>query len=277
MNRLNIIRIFTVFSLFMSCSSGSPGEPYKMPYASQEELASRTSPCNLIPDRSSWILQYPSGEKDKGILTASMGTDFKNRYFSKYTAADGQEYIRFSLDGSDQGKTTNGSSVRVELAQTGNSKWALSGEHCLEYSFWGTTTDISIAKITVGQFLASRLPDPKENKPTDRPLCRIEINRGELYAVVRNYYEKDAVDDSKGDPIKFDLGSWEPSKKTTIRIETSDKKITIYRDGKNKGSTTFTEKVYSDARNYFKAGLYYGNKESPQLFSELYIQIHEVK
>ena len=276
MNAKLFLKIIALNAVLAGCASSS-GEysPYVMPYATSEELEKRQSPVPLIPADSSgnidFNLQYPSGTKDGGMITASLvqNSNFKNKYFSKYTDKNNTDWIRISLDASDQGKSPNGSSVRVELAQ--KTKWALKGTHSFTYTFFGNCSNASEAKFTVGQFLASKLPNAN-GKATDRPLCRIEAEQGKIVAKIRNYYEADKVDEINGDPIKIELGAWIPSKETTIKIQTEDKKLTIFRDGEKKESITFSEKVLSDERNYFKAGIYYQHKDSPQIFTEIFLK-----
>ena len=276
MNAKLFLRTIALAAVFAGCAS-SNGEtpPYVMPYATPEELAKRQSPVPLLPPDSSgnivFNLQYPSGTKDGGMITSALdkNSDFKNKYFSKYTDKNNTDWIRISLDASDQGKSPNGSSVRVELAQ--KTSWAFKGTHSFTYTFFGNCSNVSEAKFTVGQFLARKLPN-SNGSATDRPLCRIEVEQGKIVAKIRNYYEADKVDKINGDPIKIELGKWIPSKETTIKIQTEDKKLTIFRDGEKKGSTTFTEKVRSDERNYFKAGIYYQNKDSPQIFTEIFLK-----
>lgn len=257
-----------------SCSAGGESAPYKS-YATEEEISLRSSAVPLVPvlENSSgeycFRLQYPSGTENGGIRLEDFNSDpdFKNKYFLKYTDINGTDYIRFSLDASDNGKTQNGSSVRVELAQ--NQTWALQGNHSFSYSFYGTCTDVSQTRFTVGQFLASALPDSTGGRRIDRPLCRIEIDGGEIIAYVRNYYEANQAD---GDTVKIHLGIWKPAKETIIKLQLEDKKLTIFRDGEEKGKHTFSDKVSTESRNYFKAGIYYQNKNSPKIFTEIFMR-----
>ena len=117
MNAKLFLRTIALAAVFAGCAS-SNGEtpPYVMPYATPEELAKRQSPVPLLPPDSSgnivFNLQYPSGTKDGGMITSALdkNSDFKNKYFSKYTDKNNTDWIRISLDASDQGKSPNGSS-----------------------------------------------------------------------------------------------------------------------------------------------------------------------
>lgn len=276
MNGKLFFKTIALATVLAGCASNNvEHSPFSMSYATPDELEKRQSPVPLIPGDSSgnidFKLQYPSGIKDDGMITSYLdkNSSFKNKYFSKYTDTNNTEWIRISLDASDQGKSPNGSSVRVELAQI--SRWALQGTHSFTYTFFGNCSNVSEAKFTVGQFLASKLPNTN-GKPTDRPLCRIEAEQGKIVAKIRNYYEADKVDKINGDPIKIELGKWIPSQETTIKIQTEEKKLSIFRDGEKKGSISFTEKVCSDERNYFKAGIYYQNKDSTQIFTEIFLK-----
>lgn len=143
MNAKLFLRTIALAAVFAGCAS-SNGEtpPYVMPYATPEELAKRQSPVPLLPPDSSgnivFNLQYPSGTKDGGMITSALdkNSDFKNKYFSKYTDKNNTDWIRISLDASDQGKSQNGSSVRVELAQKTN--WAFKDTHSFTYTFLET-------------------------------------------------------------------------------------------------------------------------------------------
>ena len=46
----------------------------------------------------------------------------------------------------------------------------------------------------------------------------------------------------------------------------------LYRGGKEYATHIFHEKVESGYKNYYKAGIYYQNKDSPKIFSEVFIR-----
>ena len=112
------------------------------------------------------------------MLRAPIAEGFKNKYISLYKSEEGKEYIRFSLDASDKGKSTNGSSVRAELRQL--KEWDMTEKNILSYTFYVTSTDLTAAKFTVGQFL-------QHCDEKDSPLCRIELENGAITAKVKNY------------------------------------------------------------------------------------------
>ena len=67
------------------------------------------------------------------MLWNVLSDGFKNKYFSLYKNAEGREYIRFSLDASDKGKSKNGSSVRAEMRHL--KEWNMTTKNILSYTF----------------------------------------------------------------------------------------------------------------------------------------------
>ncbi len=213
-------------------------------------------------DFSQWVLQYPSGTTEKGMLTASITQDFKSKYFSLYENESGTKYMRFSLDASDKGKSKNGSSVRAELRNL--QEWKLSDSASLSYTFYLTSTDFKNAKFTVGQFL-------QHCTQKDSPLCRIELENGKITAKVTNY-ESDGVTKADGKTHSYDLGTVSQFQEVSIRIQVENKVLSLYRDGIIQATHIFSDAVSSKLKNYFKAGIYYQNKDSPKIFSEIFIR-----
>lgn len=235
-------------------------------YCTQEELNLRESPYRLFSNPNLWSLQYPSGTVNGGMKTTPITEDYKSKYFSLYKNENGNEYLRFSLDASDQGKSTNGSSVRAELSST--KSWTLTGKNALSYKFYLTSTDFSQARFTVGQFL--QRCDSK-----DSPLCRIELENGSITAKVINY-EKDGTTKADGTTHNYDMGTIRQNQEVSIKIALDAKTMTLWRDSKIMATHTFHQNVRSDYNNYFKAGIYYQNKDSPKIFSEIFMRDLEV-
>ena len=48
--------------------------------------------------------------------------------------------------------------------------------------------------------------------------------------------------------------------------------LKIYRNSEQKAQHQFPETVNQNLTNYFKAGIYYQNKNSPKIFTELYLK-----
>lgn len=213
-------------------------------------------------DFSKWVLQYPSGSAEKGMLSSPITQDFKSKYFSIYENESGTKYMRFSLDASDKGKSKNGSSVRAELRH--KEEWTLSDSASLSYSFYLTSTDFKTAKFTVGQFL-------QHCTQKDSPLCRIELENGKITAKVINY-ESDGVTKADGKTHSYDLGTISQKQEVSIKIQTENKVLSLYRDGSLKATHCFADSVSSNLKNYFKAGIYYQNKDSPKIFSEIFLR-----
>lgn len=265
-------KLTTLFStlLFLACSAESipaydncTGEKA---YCSESELALRESPYSLFEEPDSWRLQYPSGSAQTGMYSDSVTETLKSKYFSKFTDSNSTGWIRFSLDASDQGKSPNGSSVRSELSHT--DAWQMTGKRSLSYTFYLTSTDFSQAKFTVGQFL-------QKCDEKDSPLVRMEITGGTITAVVNNY-KKDGRIKADGKTHKYDMGSIEPYQVVSLKIAMNGKELSLYREGKLMAKHTFPDEVETYYRNYFKAGIYYQNKDSPKIFSEIFMKDLEV-
>lgn len=231
-------------------------------YCTEEELARRKSPYSLFTEPDQWNLQYPSGSKEEGMKTSPITENFKSKYFSLYKNEKGAEYIRFSLDASDLGKSPNGSSVRTELRH--KKEWTLNDKATLSYTFYFTTTDFTDAKFTAGQFLM-------HCTTKDSPLCRIEIENGIITAVVNNY-QSDGITKADGQTHRYNLGTVKQNQEVTIKIEINKKILKIYRNSEQKAQHQFPETVNQNLTNYFKAGIYYQNKNSPKIFTELYLK-----
>lgn len=256
-----------LLSLF-SCGGETGGEKgqrdlqIESQYCSAEELAQRKSGCYALENFEDWALQYPSGSEEGGMLNVTLAKNLKNKYFSLYESPDGKKYMRFSLDASDKGKSANGSSVRSELRHS--NEWTLADKTSLEYIFFLTSTDFSTARFTVGQFL-------QHCDKKDSPLCRIEVENGQITAKVTDY-EKDGVTKATGKTFSYSLGPIAQKQEVTIKIAVDNKAMRLYRDGKEYARHTFDSKVESGYKNYYKAGIYYQNKDSPKIFSEVFIR-----
>lgn len=252
-------------SLYFSCYASDAHEPEKNNvqggYCSDEELSRRSSAYPLLDDALSWKFQYPSGTAEGGMLQAEVTKDFKSKYFSLYTAENGCQYMRFSLNANDKGKSKNGSSVRAELRNL--KEWNFSSRAELSYSFYLTSTDFSRAKFTVGQFL-------QHCEKKDSPLCRIEIENGEINAKVINY-KTDGITKSDGKTHIYNLGTIGQNQETSIRISVDGKKMKLFRDNKLKAEHNFSDEVSAVRQNYFKAGIYYQNRDSPDIFTEVFM------
>ena len=196
------------------------------------------------------------------MLSSEVTEDFKSNYFSLYENDAGTKYMRFSLDASDKGKSQNGSSVRAELRNL--QEWTLSDKASLSYTFYLTSTDFSTARFTVGQFL-------QHCTQKDSPLCRIELENGKITAKVINY-ESDGRTKSDGKTHKYSLGTISQGEEVSIKIEVDNKVLKLYRDAVLKATHEFSDSVSSDLKNYFKAGIYYQNTDSPKIFSEIFMR-----
>lgn len=254
-----------IFFIF-SCTTGAGGQQdvpgIERQYCSEEELSQRKSGSSALENYGDWDLQYPSGTEKGGMISKLISTDLKNKYFSLYESPDGGKYMRFSLDASDKGKSANGSSVRSELRH--RKEWTLADKTSLEYTFYLTSTDFSTAKFTVGQFL-------QHCDEKDSPLCRIEVENGQITAQVTDY-EKDGLTKATNKTQKYPLGSVTQKEEVTIKIAVDNKVMKLYRGGKEYATHIFHEKVESGYKNYYKAGIYYQNKDSPKIFSEVFIR-----
>lgn len=270
-------KIFSISFLcliFSSCASSenssktssepeNPGnQKIQTSYCSESELSERKSAYSILENPDSWKLQYPSGTDEGGMLQAQITEDFKSKYFSLFESEDGKKYLRFSLDASDKGKSKNGSSVRAELRNL--DEWTMSGKNELSYSFYLTSTDFEKARFTVGQFL-------QHCSLKDSPLCRIELENGKITAKVTNY-ESDGKTKSDGKTHKYDLGEISQFEEVSIKIALDGKKMNLFRDNELKATHTFSDEVNSENKNYFKAGIYYQNKDSPEIFSEIFMR-----
>lgn len=228
----------------------------------EAEVVKGESPYSFFENPSDWTFQYPSGTASGGMLISQITDDFKSKYLSLYRDENGVEYLHFSLDASDQGKSKNGSSVRAELRNL--TEWKLTQKASLSYSFYVTSTDFKSAKFTVGQFLMHCTEKPS-------PLCRIEVENGKITAVVVNY-KSDGKTKADGKAHRYDLGDIQQNQEVSIKIAVDNKKLTLYRDGSVKATHIFPESVSSDFKNYFKAGIYYQNRDSPKIFSEVFLR-----
>lgn len=265
MTNKNIFLPFIIM-LLSSCTTSSNNrlEEHSLSasYCTEKELLQRDSPYALFKEPDQWNLQYPGGSKEEGMKTSAITENFKSKYFSLYKNENGTEYIRFSLDASDLGKSPNGSSVRTELRH--KKEWTLNDKATLSYSFYYTTTDFTSAKFTAGQFLM-------HCTKKDSPLCRIEIENGTITAVVNNY-ESDGITKADGHTHRYDLGTVKQNQEVSVKIEINKKTMKIYRDKILKAEHTYPETVSQTYTNYFKAGIYYQNKNSPKIFTELYLK-----
>lgn len=266
------LKLVTVFStvLILACSmentAAYDNNTGEKAYCTDSELALRESPYSLFTDPDSWRLQYPSGNAQTGMYSDFVTESLKSKYFSKYTDSNGTDWIRFSLDASDQGKSPNGSSVRAELAHMAD--WQMTGKRSLSYTFYMTSTDFAQAKFTVGQFL-------QECDEKDSPLIRMEITDGKITAVVTNY-KKDGRIKADGVTHKYAMGAIEPYQVVSLKIAMNKKELSLYRDNKLIVTHTFPDEVETYYYNYFKAGIYYQNKDSPKIFSEIFMKDLEV-
>lgn len=231
-------------------------------YCSESELAERKSAFSILENPDSWKLQYPSGTDEGGMLQAEITEDFKLKYFSLFESENGKKYLRFSLDASDKGKSKNGSSVRAELRSI--DEWTMSGRNELSYSFYLTSTNLATAKFTVGQFL-------QHCSEKDSPLCRIELENGKITAKVTNY-EPDGITKSDGKTHQYELGGISQFEEVSIKIALDGKTMNLFRDDELKATHTFSGEVSSKNKNYFKAGIYYQNKDSPEIFTEVFMR-----
>lgn len=231
-------------------------------YCSDAELSQRMSGSSALENFGQWMLQYPSGTEEGGMINATVTEKMKNKYFSLYTDSEGKRYVRFSLDAADKGKSKNGSSVRSELRQ--RNEWRLSGKTSIEYTFFLTSTDFSTARFTVGQFLQKC--DRKHS-----PLCRIEVENGKITAKVADY-ERDGKTKADGKQHSYSLGSISQKQEATIKIAVDNRVLYLYRDGEQCAMHVFHEKVESGYKNYYKVGIYYQNKDFPNIFSEVFIR-----
>lgn len=260
-----LICIFCISIFIFTNCKDSPPVLMEREYCTEKELATREFPYAMLSDPDTWNLQYPSGSVEGGMKTTFLTEDFKSKYFSGYKNEDGIEYLRFSLDASDQGKSTNGSSVRAELSNS--HYWTLQDKTSLSYSFYLTSTNFSLAKFTVGQFL-------QHCTEKHSPLCRIEIENGNIIAVVNNY-----LPDGRNKPDnthKYSMGSINQYQEVSIKIEIDNGTMNLYRDNELRGTHVFHEDVSRDFTNYYKAGIYYQNKDSPKIFSEIFMRNLEV-
>ena len=138
-------------------------------------------------------------------------------------------------------------------------------KNILSYTFYVTSTDLTAAKFTVGQFL-------QHCDEKDSPLCRIELENGAITAKVKNY-QKDGKTTPDGDIThKYELGTIKQGQEVSITIEQNQKTLKLYRDGQLKATHTFASTVETQYKNYFKAGIYYQNKDSPKIFSEVFMR-----
>ncbi|WP_149554490.1 polysaccharide lyase family 7 protein [Treponema pectinovorum] len=264
-------------TLLFSCATnstenyvaGKSGQNVETAYCSKEELAARQSAVKLLENADEWFFQYPSGTEKEGMLSAHLAKEhnYKSKYLSLFTSpkdAQGNtiEYMRFSLDASDKGKSKNGSSVRAELRNT--REWKLVGKASLQYKFFVKSTNLETARFTVGQFL-------QECTIKDSPLCRIEADCGELKAVVVNYLS-DGKTKADSKTWKYDLGKIEQGEEIQIKIDLDGKTLQIYRDNEKKVEHIFAAGVSATQKNYFKAGIYYQNKDSPKIFTEVFMR-----
>lgn len=265
-----IQKIFTVLILgliVVSCSTGGSenfdDREIQTAYCSEEELALRKSAYSIIENPESWAFEYPSGTEEGGMLTISNLTeDLKSKYFSLFESENGNNYIRFSLDASDKGKSIHGSSVRSELRN--KIYWPMNGKREHSYSFYITSTNFAEARFTVGQF---------EQVCTEKisPLCRIELENGQITAKIVNY-ESDGVTKSDGKTHKYSLGTIKQYQEVSIKMSLDGKVLSLYRDNKLKATHTFPNEVSGELENFFKAGIYYQNKDSPKIFSEIFMR-----
>lgn len=197
------------------------------------------------------------------MLWNVLSDGFKNKYFSLYKNAEGREYIRFSLDASDKGKSKNGSSVRAEVRHL--KEWNMTTKNILSYTFYVTSTDFARAKFTVGQFL-------QQCDLKDSPLCRIELENGTITAKVRNYMKDGKTTSDNNKTHKYAMGNIKQGQEVSITIEQDKKTLRLYRDGKIMATHIFDSAVESEYENYFKVGAYYQNKDSPKIFSEVFVR-----
>lgn len=250
--------------IFSSCSSsgGSDNPEIETTYCTEEELVERKSAYSLVENPENWVFEYPSGTEEDGMLTVSVTEDLKSKYFSLFESEDGNKYMRFSLDASDKGKSEHASSVRSELNQ--RVYWKLNGKRELSYSFYMTSTNFAEARFTVGQFL-------QHCTTKASPLCRIELEDGQITAKVNNY-ESDGVTKSDGITHKYDLGTIRQYQEVSIKIALDGKTMSLYRDNKLKATHTFPDEVSGELKNWFKTGIYYQNKDSPKIFSEIFMR-----
>jgi len=265
-NKLVYTVLFILF--FISCAGSSSNDYHsglkiENNYCSDEELDRRESPCRLFTSPADWQLQYPSGTEEGGMLWNVLSDGFKNKYFSLYKNTEGREYIRFSLDASDKGKSKNGSSVRAEVRHL--KEWNMTTTNILSYTFYVTSTDFARAKFTVGQFL-------QQCDLKDSPLCRIELENGTITAKVRNYMKDGKTTSDNNKTHKYAMGGIKQGQEVSITIEQDKKTLRLYRDGKIMATHTFDAAVESEYENYFKVGAYYQNKDSPKIFSEVFVR-----
>ncbi|MCR4823661.1 MAG: polysaccharide lyase family 7 protein [Treponema sp.] len=253
----------------LSCSHASSSDSdssqtldIESSYCTEAELAGREGPFSLIEKPSDWLFQYPSGSEEKGMISQTIPSSFKSKYLSAYKDSDSKNYLRFSLDASDKGKSKNGSSVRAELRHS--KEWTLLDKTSLSYTFYVTSTDLQRAKFTVGQFL-------QHCSQKDSPLCRIEVENGKIFAVVVNY-ESDGKTKADGKSYRYDLGFISQKQEVSIKIAVENKILTLYRDGNKIQEHIFHQNVSSAFKNYYKIGIYYQNKDSPNIFSEVFVR-----
>ncbi len=264
MKKLSLLFVpFYLILVFAGCASTSTADfSATSLYCTKAELKERKSAVPLLENALDWELQYPSGSANEGMLKASLSKNFKSKYLSLFEDAAGTQYIRFSLAADDEGKSPNGSSVRAELRN--HNDWTLSDTAELSYTFFITSTDFTNARFTVGQFL-------QHCAKKDSPLCRIEVEDGTITAKVANYQE-DGI--TKADSIthNYPLGTFAQKEEVSIRLCVKNKTLSIFRGGELKATHTFADSVSGTRGNYFKAGIYYQNRDSPHIFSEVFLR-----
>lgn len=238
-----------------------------------------------IIDINLWYIQYPSGTDEGGMISSSLTPDFANKYFSR-----DNDYLRFSLNAQDKGKSANGSSVRSEL-HSDVEKYYFSGEDKLnnvshtgnsaefEYTFKVNSTQLDMAKFTVGQFIMYSGYDYADGKSIpDKPLIMMEIVKGELIAYIK-YYNRSYVTghfEQLASTDKISLGYVENMKDVSIKILLNDRKISIYRDGIQKADIAFKDNQDTMYGVYFKLGIYYQTHQDDEnikyLFTDVYVK-----
>ena len=240
-----------------------------------------------------WYLQYPSGLLADGssyMCGSPIGNQFANKYFS---AQD--DWVKFSLDAQDRGKSANGSSVRSELHST-DIPYYLSGQDKItgeihkgdsaefSYTFKVNCTQLDIATFTVGQVMFYGGYDHANNKQIpDKPVIMIMCKEGELIFAFKYYSRSYTTGEFNKFPneqnmnhIEIPLGKITNLMEVSIKVILNDRDITLYRDNELMVSTSFLPQQDSMDGMYFKLGLYYQTKETDErikyLFTDVYIK-----
>lgn len=232
-------------------------------------------------DYNEWRLQYPSGNETDGMLSCNLSSYSADKYLRLTDSG-----MNFILDAEDKGKSTNGSSVRVEL--TRDETYSVDGN--TDFSFYETITaqnesDLDNLEFTICQVMRNYSYEDIENRKLSvHPILmirwlgkncyttRCDVSKGKLSSNVGNRIVADVkfYTDGAGNKVKDTehytlIDNAKASEEFKLEYKIDNRKLDIYiNDGESKtDGCYYPEEQDLSGGLISKFGIYYQCYDEP--------------